>query len=364
LTIKKLIIFNPSIEDGGVEKNLFLVANYLAKKIPYLTLITSSTDKKKFFSDKITFSTVYFKFFVYFKRYPKYLFCILLLIFNIIKYKRKVVVFAFQANIYAIIISKLLGVNVISRSNTSPHSWNKSRIKQLIFKFFFRRADLIIVNSSEFKKQIDKKYSIKSKIILNPFDFNYIKRKSLEKIKNNFFKKNSLKLITVGRLVDQKDQIIILKAIKLVLKKNKNIQLIIVGKGEKRTELNEYISRNKLEGYVKLVGYQNNPFKYISSADLFILSSKFEGLPNALIESMFLKKSVISSDCPTGPKEILNNGNYGSLFKVGDYKSLAKLILIFKKNKKKIENAFLSCSKYSYKNNCEEYFKTIGPYLK
>jgi glycosyltransferase involved in cell wall biosynthesis len=362
--MKKLIIFNPSIEDGGVEKNLFLIANYLANKIPSLVLITSSINKKKFFSKKIFFSTIYFKFFDHFKRYPKYFFCTFLLIFNIIKYKRRVVVFAFQANIYAIIVSKLLGVNIITRSNTSPNGWNKSFVKQLIFDFFFKKTNLIIVNSFEFKKQMDKAYSIKTKVILNPFDFNYIKKKSLENVGNNFFKKNNLKLINVGRLVDQKDQITILKAIKIVLKENKNIQLIIVGKGEKKNKLNNYIFRNKLERHIKLVGYQDNPFKYIRTADLFILSSKYEGLPNALIEAMFLKKSLISSDCPTGPKEILDNGNYGSLFKVGDYKSLAKSILNFKKSKKKIKNAYLSCSRYNYKNNCEEYFKTIIPYLK
>jgi glycosyltransferase involved in cell wall biosynthesis len=362
--MKKLIIFNPSIEDGGVEKNLFLIANYLANKIPSLVLITSSINKKKFFSKKIFFSTIYFKFFDHFKRYPKYFFCTFLLIFNIIKYNRRVVVFAFQANIYAIIVSKLLGVNIITRSNTSPNGWNKSFVKQLIFDFFFKKTNLIIVNSFEFKKQMDKAYSIKTKVILNPFDFNYIKKKSLENVGNNFFKKNNLKLINVGRLVDQKDQITILKAIKIVLKENKNIQLIIVGKGEKKNKLNNYIFRNKLERHIKLVGYQDNPFKYIRTADLFILSSKYEGLPNALIEAMFLKKSLISSDCPTGPKEILDNGNYGSLFKVGDYKSLAKSILNFKKSKKKIKNAYLSCSRYNYKNNCEEYFKTIIPYLK
>jgi glycosyltransferase involved in cell wall biosynthesis len=360
---KKLIIFNPSIEDGGVEKNLFLITNYLANKIPFLILITSSIDKKKFFSKRIIFSVIYFKFFDYFKRYPKYFFCILLLIFNIIKYKRRVIVLAFQANIYAIIISKLLGVSIITRSNTSPHGWNKTSIKQLIFKFFFKKTDLIIVNSIEFKKQMDMAYSIKSKVILNPFDFNYIKKKSLENIKNKFFEINNLKLINVGRLVDQKDQITIFKAIKLVLKKNKNVKLVIVGKGEKKTELNNYIARNKLESHIKLVGYQDNPFNHIRAADLFILSSKYEGLPNALIESMFLKRSVISSDCPTGPKEILHNGKYGSLFKVGDYKFLAKLILNYKKNKKKIKNAFLSCSRYSYQNNCEEYYRTIKPYL-
>jgi glycosyltransferase involved in cell wall biosynthesis len=360
--MKKLIIFNPSIEDGGVEKNLFLISNYLVNKISSLILITTSIDKKILFSKKIIFSSINFNFFNRCNRYPRYFFCILLLIYNIIKYRRKVLILAFQANIYAIIISKLLGVNVITRSNTSPSGWNKNFMKQLIFKFFLRRTDLIIVNSFEFKKQLDKLYSVKSRVILNPFNFINIKKKSLEKIKNNFFKKNCLKLINIGRLVDQKDQITILKAIKLALKKRENIQLIILGKGEKKIQLENYIKKNDLQDYVKLIGYQNNPFKYINSSDLFILSSKYEGLPNVLIESIFLKKSVISSDCPTGPKEILNNGKYGSLFKVGDYKTLSRLIVNFKKNSKKIHNAYLSCSRYK-SDNSEEYFKAIKPYL-
>jgi hypothetical protein len=78
--MKRLIVFIPSIEDGGVEKNLFLIANYLVNKIPSLILITSSIDKKKFFSKKIIFSTIYFKFFNFYKRYPKYFFCGFLLI--------------------------------------------------------------------------------------------------------------------------------------------------------------------------------------------------------------------------------------------------------------------------------------------
>jgi glycosyltransferase involved in cell wall biosynthesis len=283
------------------------------------------------------------------------------LIYNIIKFRRKVVILSFQANIYAIIISKLFGVSIITRSNTSPSGWNKNFIKQIIFKFFFQRTELIIVNSFEFKKQLDKLYSVKSKVIFNPFNFNYIKKKSLEKIENNFFYKNSLKLVNIGRLVDQKDQITILKAVKLALKK-KNIQLIIIGKGEKECELKNYIKKNNLQDFIKLIGYKRNPFKYIRSSDLFILSSKYEGLPNVLIESIFLKRSVISSDCPTGPKEILNNGKYGSLFRVGDYKTLSRLIVNFKKNKKKIHDAYLSCSRYK-SDNSEEYFKVIKPYL-
>jgi glycosyltransferase involved in cell wall biosynthesis len=361
--MKTLIIFNPSIEDGGVEKNLFLISNYLADKIKNIILISTSFKKKNLFSKKIHFSYIYFKFLENYKRLPKYYLCIVLLIFNIIKHNRKVVIFSFQANIYAIIIAKLFNIQVISRSNTAPAGWNKNFVKQKIFNFFFKRTELIIVNSYEFKKQMDKIYSIKSKVILNPFDFTYIKKKSVEKINYNFYKKNHLKLINVGRLVDQKDQLTILKAVHYALKKNKKVQLLIIGKGEKKRELEEYIKKNNLSKNIKLIGYKKNPFKYIRAADIFVLSSRFEGLPNVLIESIFLKRGIISSNCPTGPNEILKNGKYGDLFKIGDYKTLGNIIINYNKDYLKINAAYDICTDYSYEKNCHEYYKTVLPFL-
>jgi glycosyltransferase involved in cell wall biosynthesis len=361
--MKTLIIFNPSIEDGGVEKNLFLISNYLADKIKNIVLISTSFKKKNLFSKKIHFSYIYFKFLENYKRLPKYYLCIVLLIFNIIKHNRKVVIFSFQANIYAIIIAKLFNIQVISRSNTAPAGWNKNFVKQKIFNFFFKRTELIIVNSYEFKKQMDKIYSIKSKVILNPFDFTYIKKKSVEKINYNFYKKNHLKLINVGRLVDQKDQLTILKAVHYALKNNKKVQLLIIGKGEKKRELEEYIKKNNLSKNIKLIGYKKNPFKYIRAADIFVLSSKFEGLPNVLIESIFLKRGIISSNCPTGPNEILKNGKYGDLFEIGDYKTLGNIIINYNKNYLKINAAYDICTDYSYEKNCHEYYKTVLPFL-
>jgi glycosyltransferase involved in cell wall biosynthesis len=361
--MKRLIIFNPSIEDGGVEKNLYLIANYLADKISKITLVTSSVSKKKLFSKKIKFSSSYFNHFDNFGRLSKYFFCIIILVYNIIKYNRNVLIFSFQANIYAIIIAKLFNIKIVTRSNTSPLGWTKNNIKQKIFKFFFKKADLIIVNSFEFKKQMDRLYNIKTKVILNPFNFGLIMNQSKKKLKDNFFKKNYLKLISVGRLVDQKDHMTILKALNIVLKKKKNIQLIIIGKGEKKDNLNNYIIDNHLDFHVKLIGYKNNPFNYINSADIFILSSKFEGSPNVLIESLFLKKRVISTDCPTGPREILANGKYGSLFKVGDYKKLSSLILNFNNYKKNNNISHFINSKYSHKQNCYKYYKTLVSFL-
>jgi glycosyltransferase involved in cell wall biosynthesis len=361
--MKTLIIFNPSIEDGGVEKNLFLISNYLADKIKNIILISTSFKKKNLFSKKIHFSYIYFKFLENYKRLPKYYLCIVLLIFNIIKHNRKVVIFSFQANIYAIIIAKLFNIQVISRSNTAPAGWNKNFVKQKIFNFFFKRTELIIVNSYEFKKQMDKIYSIKSKVILNPFDFTYIKKKSVEKINYNFYKKNHLKLINVGRLVDQKDQLTILKAVHYALKKNKKVQLLIIGKGEKKRELEEYIKKNNLSKNIKLIGYKKNPFKYIRAADIFVLSSRFEGLPNVLIESIFLKRGIISSNCPTGPNEILKNGKYGDLFEIGDYKTLGNIIINYNKDYLKINAAYDICTDYSYEKNCHEYYKTVLPFI-
>jgi len=152
----------------------------------------------------------------------------------------------------------------------------------------------------------------------------------------------------------------LLKAINIL--KKKNIELVIIGKGENRDQLEEYIQYNNLKNNVKLLGYKKNPFPYIKQADIFILTSKFEGSPNVLVEALFLKKHVISTDCPTGPKEILGRGKYGDLVKLEDYKSIAKKILLYnmKKSKKKLQK---SLDKYNHKKNCKEYSKLINKYL-
>ena len=102
---------------------------------------------------------------------------------------------------------------------------------------------------------------------------------------------------------------------------------------------------------------------YIKQADIFILSSKFEGLPNVLLESIALKKMIISSDCPTGPKEILIRGKGGLLFKVGDYKDLSKKIIFFINNKKKckkmIDISHKQIHRFDFNKNLKKYLNLI-----
>ena len=158
----------------------------------------------------------------------------------------------------------------------------------------------------------------------------------------------------------------LLKAINLINKKIK-LKLLIIGYGSNERSLNSFVNKNKLKKNVKIINFQKNPFPFLKRSNLFVLSSKFEGLPNVLLEAIVLKKFVISSRCPTGPKEILLNGKYGYLFKVGDYKNLAKLILEYsknkRKNKKKIDEAYKSLYRFNFEKNCNKYLITVIKYL-
>ena len=106
------------------------------------------------------------------------------------------------------------------------------------------------------------------------------------------------------------------------------------------------IKRLNLSKNVKLVGFKKNAEKYISKSDIFVLSSKFEGLPNVLIEAQKYSVPIISSNCPTGPSEILMNGKLGELFPVGNFQILANKLLNFSINKKILNKKAIYAKKY------------------
>ena len=139
--------------------------------------------------------------------------------------------------------------------------------------------------------------------------------------------------------------------------------MLIIGKGNYKNILYEYIKQNSLKNIVLLKNFNKNPFPFIKSSDLFILTSKYEGLPNVLLETIALKKMVISSDCPTGPKEILDNGKGGLFFKIGDHKDLSKKIIYYLNNKKiinkKISHSFKMLDRFDYNKNLYKYLDLI-----
>jgi len=362
---KNLIIFMPSMEGGGVEKNIILISNYLINFITNITLITFDKKFSKSFDRRI--KIIYPKNNKYTcSKYLKYYACLKILFKEIINQKGSLV-FSFQANIYCLILSKILNFKIIVRSNSSPTGWNKSFIKNFIFKIFLKKASSIIVNSFEFKNELDKKFNTNAKVIYNPLNINEIISKSKKSFHFNFFKsKKYLKIINIARFTDQKDQSTIIRAFNEINKKIDS-KLLLMGYGKNKDLIINLIKKYKLTKIVKVIPYQSNPFKYLAMSDLFILSSIYEGLPNVLLEALALKKFIISSNCPTGPREILKNGKYGLLFKPGDYKDLTKKIYHFQKYKKKLNkkilDGFKSLNRFDYETNSKKYLSIVERHI-
>jgi len=271
---------------------------------------------------------------------------------------KKFTIFSFQSNIIAIIISGILKNKIIIRSNSSPNFYAKNIIKRKIMSLFFGMADKIVVNSDDFEREFKKYFNLKSIRIYNLMeDQPRLKKLYNQKVKFNFFDKNkkSLKIVSIGRLVSQKDHITILKALNLI-KEKKNFKFCIIGKGIEYNNLQKYIISNNLRNKVKLIGYKKNIYPFLKKADIFILSSLYEGLPNTLLEAVSTGIPIISSNCKTGPREILNKKKYGKLFKIRNYVALSKLI---KKSKKKNYSKFINDHRFDFKKNLEKYKKVI-----
>ena len=192
---------------------------------------------------------------------------------------------------------------------------------------------------------------------------NEIINKSKTKISKKIFKiKNSLKLINVARFTEQKNHLLLLNALNDI-KYKLNFELLLIGYGPEKKMLINFIKKNKLMKKIKILNYEDNPYKFMRLSDVFILTSNFEGLPNVILEALCLKKIVISTNCPTGPKEILDNGAYGSLIKVNDRENLSKTILEINQSKKRYQkianHGYKSLNRFSFSKNMNKYLTLI-----
>ena len=244
---------------------------------------------------------------------------------------------------------------------------NPSFRKQGLAKKLLKLADITMVNSFEFKKELKKNFNVDSKVIYNPLNKEEIIKLSKKKINDTFFKRKTLNIINVGRFTDQKDHLTLLRAINLV-KHRINLRLMIVGRGINLISMENYINDNNLKKVVKIINFTKNPFPYIKKSNLFILTSTFEGLPNVLLETLVLKKFIISSKCQTGPSEILLNGKGGHLVKSKSPRLLAKKIkysldnypISRQKNilaKKKIDRFLISTQTKKYFDYLSKFYK-------
>ncbi len=235
----------------------------------------------------------------------------------------------------------------------------------------YRKAAHIIALTKVMRGDLIENYHLnacKITVIPNMVDVEYVQKKSSEPVNEKFFgKKDNVPVITtMGRLSEQKGFEYLLQALKKVNNRYR-AKLAVFGEGKLRSKLEGMVKTLNLENDVWFAGLKENPYKYIAKSDIFVLSSLWEGFPNALIEAMACGTAVISTNCSSGPSEIITPGLDGLLVPVKDVEEMAGAMARLVNNRALrvsiTENAAETVKKYSPENIISRYkqvFNNIG----
>lgn len=189
-------------------------------------------------------------------------------------------------------------------------------------KINLKYADKIICVSQDLNDELCNtfpEYSFKSITIQNPFELTEIQVQATI----DEFKYNPGTIVSVGRLTRQKSFDVLIKAMRVLHDKNLNYSLKILGEGPDFGQLQALIYELNMTEHIEMLGFKSNPYRHMNAADLFVLSSRYEGLPTVLVEALCIGVPIVSTDCNTGPREILQDGECGLLVPVGDVEKLA-----------------------------------------
>jgi glycosyltransferase involved in cell wall biosynthesis len=196
----------------------------------------------------------------------------------------------------------------------------------ILLGIFYRYADKIIALSEGVKTELIQKFNVPAglvNVIHNPIDYEMIHTSCQESVEEDIFHDGVPVVLNVGRIVPQKNQVLLIRAFRRVRELTES-RLVILGTGPLESQLRILAEQFDLKDDVHFLGWRSNPFKYMNKAAIFVLSSDYEGFGNVLVEAMACGCPVIATDCHSGPAEILKDGEYGVLVPVGDEESLAK----------------------------------------
>jgi len=198
---------------------------------------------------------------------------------------------------------------------------------KILMKILMNRADVLSCVSEDMVGQYKLLFkNSRHQRIYNIIGPDNIEKMKSETINHDWFNSNFKVIIGAGNLSPWKGFTDLILAFSNIEQKD-NLKLVILGDGPMKEELENLILKLNLEDKILLMGNVSNPFKYFSKSSLFVLSSRVEGLPNVMVEAMMCDCRVVSYNCPTGPREILHNGKYGTLVRPDDVSMLTNSII-------------------------------------
>ncbi|HRQ37754.1 MAG TPA: glycosyltransferase [Chloroflexota bacterium] len=249
-------------------------------------------------------------------------------------------------NVIAVIASMLArfsGRLVLSERNVLLHgriTWKK-RLMLWAKRLLYTRADVVTAVSQGVKDDLIARLHLpvdKIQVVYNPIVTPDLPQLAAEPLNHPWLADDVPIILGAGRLVEEKDFPTLVHAFALVWEQ-RPCRLLILGEGDGRQELVQLAKKLGIEADVDMPGFDKNPFKYMARCTVFVLSSRFEGLPGVLIQAMACGAPVIATDCPSGPAEIITvNGEDGFLTPVGDAQAIAEKILFLLDNPGKRES--------------------------
>ena len=381
---QEVTLFINSLTSGGAERILAIVATELVAQNIKVNLLCIENDNvyKLPKEVKITYLSNLSK---HDSNLKKFLYLPLLAL-RLKRYIKKNRTPLIQSHIYRAnftnLLAKVFGakhqvqvVEVTSIGNLKDGGFAK-KINFYLIKFLYRYANKVIFIAQRMREEFLKNFPYVKEytVINNPHDIKKIEQLSKERIENFTFQKDKKYLVTVGRLSPEKRLYSVIDTLKEL---DKDVELIIIGDGVEEKKLKAYSLEQGLLLRVHFLGRLQNPFNYMRASDIFILASKGEGFPNVIIESMLCGTPVISTDCLSGPREILaptsdinfqlkediEVAQYGILYPIDNTNSLKEAINLLLSDSELYsiyqENGKKEAQRYSVKNIINQYKEAL-----
>lgn len=219
-----------------------------------------------------------------------------------------------------------------SHTFESKNMRQASPLIRLLSRWFYAKAEIVIALTGEISKDLQENFNLPSnkiRVIPNPIDLKGVQSQSKESVEDPWFQEEVRRdfplIIAVGSLVRAKGFPCLLHAFAKV-RESLKVRLVILGRGKELQELKALSEDLNIAQEIAFLGFESNPYKYMAKADLFVLSSLWEGFPSVLLEAMACGIPIVSTACSSGPDEILTPGVNGLLVSPADCEALAEAI--------------------------------------
>lgn len=242
---------------------------------------------------------------------------------GILKENKPDYIFAFLGNMIrdVYVASVGTGVRVIGALRVNPQ--NMSKFDRFCLNYVFDHCAAVFLQTYSQKKFISKKAEKRSFVVPNP-----VNSEIIEAGKEKEYNATMNKIVTCGRLSPQKNHKMLIEAMIQVHQLHSKVRLEIYGSGSEESSLKDLIQQKNADSYIFLKGRSNNVIEILLQADIFVLSSNYEGMPNALMEAMAMGLPCISTDCLTGPRELIGENERGILVEIDHISAMVDAICI------------------------------------